>query len=102
MRGCNLHLRLPPACNRCLRLRCELRLRQALRLRQGLTRNASRGASRGAFQQSQEQPMKNLLKTLTKLFAWLQTPSFEERYLAQAVDAIDLQVRLHALERGRP
>ncbi len=46
--------------------------------------------------------MKNLLKTLTKLFAWLQTPSFEERYLAQAVDAIDLQVRLHALERGRP
>ena len=101
MPGCHLQLRLQPACNCCLRLRCELRL-QGLRLHQGLIRNASLGASRGTFQQSQEQPMKNLLNTLAKLFAWLQTPSIEERYLAQAVDAIDLQVRLHALERGRP
>jgi hypothetical protein len=77
-------------------------LRQGVRLRQELMTKPSRGASRGAFQQSQEQAMKNLLNTLAKLFAWLQTPSIEERYLAQAVDAIDLQVRLHALERGRP
>jgi len=29
-------------------------------------------------------------------------PSIEEQYLAQAVDAQDLQVRLFALERTRP
>ena len=46
--------------------------------------------------------MKNLLHIFAKLFARLQTPSIEERYLAQAVDANDLQVRLLALERGRP
>lgn len=46
--------------------------------------------------------MKNLLHTFTKLFTRLQTPSVEEQYLAQAVDAHDLQVRLLALERVRP
>jgi hypothetical protein len=45
--------------------------------------------------------MKNLLQTLASLFARLRTPSVEEQYLAQAVDANDLQVRLAALERGR-
>jgi len=46
--------------------------------------------------------MKNLLHTFASLFARLRTPSTEEQYLAQAVDAHDLQVRLLALERARP
>ena len=46
--------------------------------------------------------MKNLLYALTSLLARLRTPSTEEQYLAQAVDAHDLQVRLLALERARP
>ena len=46
--------------------------------------------------------MKNLLKMLVNLFALRSSPSIEEQYLAQAVDAQDLQVRLAALERGRP
>jgi hypothetical protein len=46
--------------------------------------------------------MKNLLQMLVNLFARQHTPSIEERYLAQAVDAQDLQVRLLALERARP
>jgi hypothetical protein len=46
--------------------------------------------------------MKNLLHIFANLFAQLRTPSIEERYLAQAVDAHDLQVRLFALERARP
>ena len=46
--------------------------------------------------------MKNLLHALTSLFARLRTPSTEEQYLAQAVDARDLQVRLLVLERQRP
>lgn len=46
--------------------------------------------------------MKNLLHALTNLLARLRTPSTEEQYLAQAVDAHDLQVRLLALERARP
>lgn len=45
--------------------------------------------------------MKNLLQSLAKLFAPRRTPSLEEQYLAQAVDANDLQVRLLALERAR-
>lgn len=48
-----------------------------------------------------EPSMKNLLKTLEGLFACLYPPSIEEQYLAQAVDASDLEVRLQALERGR-
>jgi hypothetical protein len=46
--------------------------------------------------------MKNLLHTLANLFARRRTPSIEEQYLAQAVDAHDLQVRLLVLERARP
>jgi hypothetical protein len=46
--------------------------------------------------------MTNLLQILENLFAQLRTPSIEEQYLAQAVDAHDLQVRLFALERARP
>ena len=46
--------------------------------------------------------MKNLLHIHADLFALLRTPSTEEQYLAKAVDAQDLQVRLMALERGRP
>lgn len=46
--------------------------------------------------------MKSLLRTLVNLLAWRRTPSLEEQYLAQAVDAQDLQVRLLALERARP
>ena len=46
--------------------------------------------------------MKNLLQRLTRLFARRITLSVEQQYLAQAVDAQDLQVRLLALERARP
>jgi hypothetical protein len=46
--------------------------------------------------------MKNLLQMLVNLFSRQQTQSIEEQYLAQAVDAQDLQVRLFALERARP
>jgi hypothetical protein len=46
--------------------------------------------------------MKNLLHIFAKLLARRRTPSIEEQYLAQAVDAHDLQVRLLVLERSRP
>jgi hypothetical protein len=46
--------------------------------------------------------MKNLMHMLVNLFARQRTLSVEEQYLAQAVDAQDLQVRLLALERARP
>lgn len=46
--------------------------------------------------------MKILLQRFVNLFSRLQTNSLEEQYLAQAVDAQDLQVRLQALERARP
>lgn len=46
--------------------------------------------------------MKALLQWIAQLFSRLRAPSVEERYLAQAVDAHDLQVRLIALERARP
>jgi hypothetical protein len=46
--------------------------------------------------------MKSLLQILTSLFARPRVPSIEEQYLAQAVDANDLEVRLQALERVRP
>ena len=46
--------------------------------------------------------MKTLLRTLANLLAGLRTPSIEEQYHAQAVDAQDLQVRLLAIERARP
>jgi hypothetical protein len=46
--------------------------------------------------------MKNLLQMLVNLFSRPQARSIEERYLAQAVDAQDLEVRLLALERARP
>lgn len=46
--------------------------------------------------------MKILLQTLASLFTWQRTPGIEEQYLAQAVDANDLEVRLQALERASP
>lgn len=46
--------------------------------------------------------MKKLLHIVANVFARLRTPSIEEQYLAQAVDAHDLQVRLLVLERARP
>ena len=45
--------------------------------------------------------MLTLLRTLVNLLAGRRTPSIEEQYLAQAVDAHDPQVRLLALERAR-
>ncbi|MDO9095986.1 MAG: hypothetical protein Q8R98_21895 [Rubrivivax sp.] len=46
--------------------------------------------------------MKNLLRMLVNLFVRPHARSIEEQYLAQAVDAHDLQVRLLVLERARP
>ena len=46
--------------------------------------------------------MMSLLRILARLFAHSPTPSIEEQYLAQAVDANDLQIRLLTLERARP
>lgn len=46
--------------------------------------------------------MKTLLKIIANLFFRAHTTSIEEQYLAQAVDAHDLEVRLRALERARP
>jgi hypothetical protein len=46
--------------------------------------------------------MKTLLQMITNLVRRRQQRSIEERYLAQAVDAQDLEVRLLALERARP
>jgi hypothetical protein len=46
--------------------------------------------------------MKNLLQMLANRFRRRRPGSIEERYLAQAVDAQDLEVRLLALERSRP
>ena len=46
--------------------------------------------------------MKTLLHILTRLAGLWRTRSIEEQYLAQAVDANDLQVRLLVLERARP
>jgi hypothetical protein len=45
--------------------------------------------------------MKTLLRILANLLARPYPRSIEEQYLAQAVDAQDLQVRLLALERAR-
>lgn len=46
--------------------------------------------------------MKTLLQMLANLFRRRQPRNIEERYLAQAVDTEDLEVRLLALERARP
>ena len=46
--------------------------------------------------------MKNLLQVLASLFTRQHTPSIEEQYLARAIDANDFEVRLQAIERGRP
>lgn len=45
--------------------------------------------------------MKILMLTIVSLLRRRHTPNLEERYLAQAVDAQDLEVRLLALERAR-
>ena len=55
-----------------------------------------------ALQPRRSRPMKTLLQIIANLFVRSRTPSIEEQYLAQAVDAQDLQVRLLALERARP
>lgn len=44
--------------------------------------------------------MKTLIRILAELMASARTPSIDEQYLAQAVDAQDLEVRLLALERA--
>jgi hypothetical protein len=59
-------------------------------------------ASAFSLQSRRSQAMKTLLRTLVKLLVRRRTASIEEEYLAQAVDAQDLQVRLLALERARP
>lgn len=46
--------------------------------------------------------MKTLLRILANLLTRPQPRSIDERYLAQAVDANDLEVRVQALERARP
>jgi hypothetical protein len=46
--------------------------------------------------------MKTLMQILRSLFTRASTPSVEEQYLAQAVDAHDLQARQLVLERVRP
>lgn len=51
---------------------------------------------------TEEPALKTLLQMIVNLFGRWPTPSLEERYLAQAVDAQDLEVRLLALERARP
>lgn len=43
--------------------------------------------------------MMNLIRRLASLFTPRQIRTLEERYLAQAVDAQDLEVRVAALER---
>lgn len=45
--------------------------------------------------------MKTLLQALSSLITRLRTPSVEEQYLAQAIDANDFEVRLQALVRAR-
>lgn len=46
--------------------------------------------------------MKTLLQVIAGLLARRRTPSIEEQYLAQAINANDFEVRLQALERARP
>jgi hypothetical protein len=46
--------------------------------------------------------MKTLMQILRSLFTRVRSPSAEEQYLAQAVDAHDLQARQLVLERARP
>jgi hypothetical protein len=55
-----------------------------------------------SFDRAKALPRKGLPRILAKLLARRRTPSIEEQYLAQAVDAQDLQVRLFALERAQP
>ena len=55
-----------------------------------------------SFDRTSASPRKGLPRILAKLLTRRRTPSIEEQYLAQAVDAQDLQVRLLALERARP
>ncbi|MBB4012031.1 hypothetical protein GGR36_001339 [Niveibacterium umoris] len=45
--------------------------------------------------------MKHLLRMISALLVRRRTLSREEQYLAQAVDAHDLQARQHSLERAR-
>jgi len=46
--------------------------------------------------------MKTLFQAIASLLTRQRTPSIEEQYLAQAIDANDFEVRLQALERARP
>jgi hypothetical protein len=56
----------------------------------------------GHPQGPKERPMKTLLQVIASLLTRRRTPSIEEQYLAQAIDANDFEVRLQALERVRP
>jgi hypothetical protein len=55
-----------------------------------------------SFARKSASPWKGLRRILATVLAWRRMPSIEEQYLAQAVDAQDLQIRLLALERARP
>lgn len=46
--------------------------------------------------------MKILLQAIASLLTRRHSPSIEEQYLGQAIDANDFEVRLQALERARP
>ena len=56
----------------------------------------------GHPQGTKERPMRTLLQAIASLLTRRRTPSIEEQYLAQAIDANDFEVRLQALERARP
>jgi hypothetical protein len=56
----------------------------------------------GHSQGPKERPMKTLLQAIAGLLTRRRILSIEEQYLAQAIDANDLEVRLQALERARP
>ena len=46
--------------------------------------------------------MKRLMRMLMKLVHRKNSPSADERYLAQSVDAHEFEIRIQALERSRP
>ena len=46
--------------------------------------------------------MKRLMRVLMRLINREKSPSAEERYLAQSVDAQEFETRVQTLERSRP
>ena len=67
-----------------------------------MNRSAARQSSEQSNARKAAPPWKGLRRILATVLARRRMPSIEEQYLAQAVDAQDLQVRLSALERARP